>query len=150
MPTTTNWIARLPADRKKAITAVRKLVNEHLPEGYEEHVGASMINWQVPKTVLAETYNGQPFQYIALASQKNYMALYLCGVYADDKLRRWFEASYKTAGKKLDMGKACLRFRTLEALPLEVVGEAIAKVPLAEYVARYKQLQGTKKGKKVA
>ena len=100
--------------------------------------------------MLAETYNGQPYQYIVLASQKNYMALYMCGIYADAKLRTWFEAAFKKTGKKLDMGKACLRFPTLEALPLDVVGEAVAKVPLADYVASYKKLQGTKKGKKVA
>src|SRR5450432_4170667 len=106
-PMTTNWIAALPADRKKAITAVRALVNRHLPAGFEEHVGASTINWQVPKTVLAETYNGMPYQYVVLASQKNYMALYMCGIYADAKLRTWFEAAFKKSGKKLDMGKAC-------------------------------------------
>jgi hypothetical protein len=136
MPTSTK-----PTDRKIQLAAMRKLVNDHMPAGYEEVVANDkMISWQVPKTVLAETYNGQPYPYVVLASQKNYMALYLRGVYADAKLRRSFEAAFKKTGKKLDMGKSCLRFATPDALPLALVGETIAKVSLADYVAGYKKV----------
>jgi hypothetical protein len=103
----------------------------------------------VPKSVLAETYNGQPFQYVVLAAQKNYLALYMCGVYADPKLRKSFETAYKKTGKKLDMGKACLRFATPDALPLALVGETIAKVQLADYVAMHAKAHAGRKLKKI-
>jgi hypothetical protein len=138
-----------PSDRTKDLATIRKLVNDHIPAGYEEVTNGKMISWQVPKSVLAETYNGQPFQYVVLAAQKNYLALYMCGVYADPKLRKSFEAAFKKTGKKLDMGKACLRFATPDALPLALVGETIAKVPLADYVAMYKKAHAGRKLKKI-
>ena len=137
-------------ERKKHVAEIRKLVNDHLPAGYEEVVvNANMISWRVPKSVLPETYNGQPFPYVVLGSQKNYMALYMCGVYADPALRTAFEAAYKKTGKKLDMGKSCLRFATPDALPLDLVAETIAKVPLVDYVGGYKKAHAGRKGKKI-
>jgi Domain of unknown function (DU1801) len=138
-----------PTDRKKDLAAIRKLVNDHLPAGYEEVTSGKMISWQVPKAVLAETYNGQPYPYVVLAAQKNYMALYMCGVYADPKLRKSFEAAFKKTGKKLDMGKACLRFASADALPLELVGETIAKVSVADFVAGHNKTHAGRKLKKI-
>ena len=148
--TVAEYLASLPDDRRKVIAAVRRVIRKHLPAGYRESIGWGMICYSVPLSECPDTYNCQPLGYAALGAQKNYYSLHLMMVYGDAARAKALKDAFTRAGKKLDMGKACLRFRTLEALPLEVVGEAIAKVPLAEYVARYKQLQGTKKGKKVA
>jgi len=149
--TVDDYIDSLPEDRRIAIRAVREAINAKLPPGYEEGIVYDMIAWFVPFTRLAETYNGQPLCVASLASQKSYMALHLMSVYGDAKLRQWFEKAYKASGKKLDMGKACVRFRTLDDLPLKVVGEAIAKVPLDAYVAAYEKARAsTAAGKKAA
>jgi hypothetical protein len=102
----------------------------------------------VPRSRLAETYNGQPLAVAVLASQKQYMALYLMTVYGDSKLNAWFRKAYAATGKKLDMGKACIRFKTLDALPLDIVAEAVSKVSVDAYVKVYeKSRAGTKAGK---
>jgi hypothetical protein len=149
--TVDDYIDSLPEDRRIAIRAVREAVNAKLPAGYEEGVVYNMISWFVPFTRLAETYNGQPLCVASLGAQKNYMALYLMSVYGDPKLRAWFEKAYKASGKKLDMGKSCVRFKTLDDLPLGVIGEAIAKVSVDAYVAAYEKIRAnTKTGKKAA
>jgi len=131
------YLANLPADRRAALEQVRAVINANIPPGYEEGLQYGMPTWFVPKTRLADTYNGQPLAIASLGSQKNYMALYLMSVYGDAALRTWFENAYKQAGKKLDMGKACIRFKTLDALPLDVIAQAISKVPVDTYVAAY-------------
>ena len=83
------------------------------------------------------TYNGQALQYAALASQKNYMSLYLMNVYSDEPVERWFVDRYKDSGKRLDMGKACVRFGSLQDLPIDLVGEAIALTPVDRFIERY-------------
>jgi hypothetical protein len=149
--TVDDYIDSLPEDRRIAIRAVREAVNAKLPAGYEEGIVYNMISWFVPFTRLAETYNNQPLCVASLASQKGYMALYLMSVYGDPKLRAWFEKSYKASGKKLDMGKSCVRFKTLDDLPLPVVSEAIAKVSVDAFVAAYEKVRAnTASGKKAA
>jgi hypothetical protein len=132
-----DYIDNLPEDRRIAIRTVRELVNSHIPAGYEEGMQYGMISWFVPFTTLAETYNNQPLALVSLGSQKSHMALYMMSVYGDEKLKAWFESAFKKAGKKLDMGKSCVRFKSLDALPLDVIGEALSRVPVEEYVARY-------------
>ncbi len=149
--TVDDYIDSLPEDRRIAIRAVREAVNAKLPAGYEEGIVYNMISWFVPFTRLAETYNGQPLCVASLGAQKNYMVLHLMPVYGDPKLRGWFEKAYKASGKKLDMGKACVRFRSLEDLPLPVISEAIAKVPVDAYIASYEASRTkTAAGKKAA
>jgi len=149
--TVDDYIDSLPEDRRIAIRAVREAVNAKLPAGYEEGIVYNMISWFVPFTRLAETYNGQPLCLASLGAQKSHMALYLMCVYGDAKLRQWFEKAFKASGKKLDMGKACVRFKTLEALPLDVIGEAISKVSVDAYVEAYEKVRAnTKTGKKAA
>jgi hypothetical protein len=110
-----------------------------------------MISWFVPFTRLAETYNDQPLCLASLGAQKSHMALYMMSVYGDDKLRSWFEKAYKASGKKLDMGKACVRFKKLDDLPLAVISEAIAKVSVDAYVEQYEKIRAnTATGKKAA
>jgi hypothetical protein len=135
--TPTAYLAKLPPDRRAAIAAVRDAINAKLPKGFEETMQYGMISWIVPPSRLEKTYNGQPLALASLGSQKNYMALYLMTVYGDQKLAAWFRAAFAKAGKKLDMGKACVRFKTIDALPLDVIGETISKVSVETYVGIY-------------
>jgi hypothetical protein len=135
--TVDQYLKSLPLDRRAAVSRVRAVVNHRLPRGYEEVMQHGMISWVVPSSRLAETYNGQPLVVAALASQKQHMALYLMSIYGDPALASWFRDAYQASGKKLDMGKSCVRFKTLDALPLEVIGDAIAKVSVAAYLAGY-------------
>jgi uncharacterized protein YdhG (YjbR/CyaY superfamily) len=124
--TVDEYLASLPDDRRKAITEVREVILANLPNGYEEAMNWGMITYQVPLDTYPETYNKQPLMYAGLASQKNHMAVYLTGVYTSDDERASFEEEYRSTGKRLDMGKSCVRFRKLDDLPLDVVGRAIA------------------------
>src|SRR4051812_32764790 len=107
-----DYIDSLPEDRRVAIRRVRELVNSRIPSGYEEGLQYGMISWFVPFTTLAETYNNQPLALVSLGSQKSHMALYMMSVYGDQALNTWFQAAYKAAGKRLDMGKSCVRFKS--------------------------------------
>ena len=133
--TVAGYLRELPADRRKALSAVRRVIREHLPEGYEEGMNFGMIVYQVPLRRYPETYNGQPLMYAALASQKHYMAVYLTGIYADERARRAFEKAYRTTGKRLDAGKSCVRFKTLDDLPLPLIGQTVASVSVDELIA---------------
>jgi hypothetical protein len=136
------YIAALPPDRREAISAVREVVQRNLPDGFEEGMEFGMIAWYVPLDRFPYTYNGHPLGLAGLASQKQYMSLYLNTVYGDPQLADWFRDRYAQSGKRLDMGKSCVRFRSLDDLPLEVIGETIAKVPLDRYVAHYQAARG--------
>lgn len=144
--TVSGYLGELPGERRRAIDAVRHVILENLPEGYEESMQFGMIGYCVPLSRYPKTYNGAPLNYVALASQKNHMAVYLMGCYGDDKLARWFEAEFKKSGKKLDMGKSCVRFKELEDLPLGVIGEAVAQMPVDDFIALYERARkGTKR-----
>jgi uncharacterized protein YdhG (YjbR/CyaY superfamily) len=143
--TVDEYLAELPEDRREAISTVRNVILEHLPEGYEESMNWGMIAYEVPLSVYPDTYNGQPLSYAALASQKNHMAVYLSGIYMDEEARTKFERDYRATGKRFDVGKSCVRFRKLEDLPLPVIAEAIAYLPAEEYVTRVKALHSPRK-----
>jgi len=132
-----DYLARLPDDRREAISTIRDVVNEHLPEGYEETMAFGMIGWGIPLADYPDTYNGRPLGVVALASQKNHMALYLMGLYADEGLEEWFRAQYAERGLKLDMGKSCVRFKRLDQVPLDVIGEVVRRVPPDAYITQY-------------
>lgn len=135
--TVDDYIAEQPAERRAVVSAVRDLVRRNLPKGYAETTNGKFINYEIPLERYPKTYNGQPLAYIALASQKNYYALYLMGVYQNEELQKDLAASFKRAGKKLDMGKSCLRFRKLEDLDLDAVARAIASTPPEKFIADY-------------
>ena len=135
--TVEEYLSQLDEGRRKAISAVRNVVLDNLPDGYEETLQYGMIAYVVPRSVVANTYNGQPLMYIALASQKRHVSLYLTNVYADESVAEWFRERYRATGKKLNMGKSCVRFRELDDLPRELVGEVVAKSPIAELVEMY-------------
>ena len=96
-----------------------------------------MIGYVVPLDSYPETYNRQPLGYVALASQKNYMSLYLMNVYGDEEAERWFTERYRASGKKLDMGKSCVRFKSLQDLPIDLIGAAVARTTVDEFIKRY-------------
>jgi hypothetical protein len=142
MPTPTSpndYLEGLPEDARTALAAVRKVILENLPEGFEEAIQYGMLAYQIPLSRYPKTYNGQPLTLAGLASRKGHMTLHLMSIYGDSKLREWFETAYATKGKKLDLGKACVRFKSLDALPLDVVGEAIAKVGVDDFIAAYER-----------
>lgn len=131
------YLAELPDERRTVISQVRDLVNRHLPPGYEERINWGMISWEVPLSRYPNTYNGQPLAFVALAAQKHHYALYLMCVYAESNLEAELRAAYARAGRKLDFGKSCLRFKTLGDLLADDVGKIIAAVPVAEHIAHY-------------
>ena len=132
--TVQDYLAGLPADRRAAISAVRDIVNKHLPKGFREGIGYGMIVWCVPLESYPDTYNGQPLMYAALASQKQYMAVYLMTLYGAAGAAAEFHAASEKAGKKLDKGKSCVRFKQLGDLHLPAVARAIGCCSMADYV----------------
>jgi hypothetical protein len=140
--TVREYLAGLPADRRAAIAAVRKVIRDHLPDGYEEGMLYGMISYYVPLSRYPTTYNGQPLALASLASQKGHMSLYLMCVYGNRELERWFAAAFRKAGKKLDMGKSCVRFESIDDLPLDVIGETIARTSIDDYIASYERRRG--------
>jgi hypothetical protein len=137
------YIASLPADRREAVATVREVVNRNLPPGYAEGMAYGMIAWWVPLETFPDTYNGQPLGLAGLASQKNYMSLYLNTVYGSRDEEAWFKDRYAASGKKLNMGKSCLRFRHLDEVPLDVIGETIARADLDRTLAHYGEARGS-------
>jgi hypothetical protein len=133
-------LATLPDDRRKAIEAVRQVILKNLDRDYEEGMQYGMIGYSVPHRVYPAGYHcdpKQPLPFVALASQKNYMSLYLMCVYGDGDHADLFRKAWAKTGKKLDMGKSCIRFKKLEDLALEVIGEAIRRVPARKYIEHY-------------
>lgn len=139
------YIASLPTDRRKVITAVRSIIRKRLPKGYEEAMNYGMLAYQVPLSRYPDTYNRQPLMYLALAAQKNNYALYLSCTSQDKALMGKLAAAYKADGRKPDMGKGCLRFRTLEELPLDVIGEIVASTPVERRIALHEEAMKRKK-----
>jgi hypothetical protein len=113
---------------------VRKTIRRHLPKGYEETVTKNMLVYQVPLDRYSDTYNGHPLWYAALASEKSYLSLHLMPIYGDKMLARRLEEGFRLAGKKLNMGKACIRFKSADDLPLDVIGEIVAAIPVDRWV----------------
>lgn len=144
--TVTEYLKELPLERRKNLARVREVVLEHLPKGYEEGILFGMICYYIPLEQFPHTYNQQPLCYAGLASQKNYISLYLMNVYGDQGTKKWFEQAWKKSGKKLHMGKSCIRFKTVEDIPLEVVGKAIARTPVEKFLASYKRSRRWKAG----
>jgi len=137
--TVEEYLESLPEERRTTVEAVRRVILENLPEGYEETMQYGMISYVVPLSRYPNTYNGQPLAYVALAAQKNYISLYLMGIYGDESHANWFREEHKKRGKKLDMGKSCVRFKRLEDLDLELVGKAVALLPVDRFIELYER-----------
>ena len=140
------FLAQLPEDRRAALTAVRKVILKNLPKGYEEQVGA-MISYVVPLERFPKTYNKQPLMLAALGSPKTNMTLHLVAAYMDPAMHEWFETAYRATGKRFDMGAGCVRFKKLDDLPLDLVGQAIARVPMDRYIAMHEAAAAARKKK---
>ena len=152
--TVANYLKELPPDRREAISALRAVILKNLPKGYEEVMQWGMIGYVVPHSVYPSGYHCQPDQplpYVSVASQKNHMAFYGMGIYMDEAQCKWFVEAWKKTGKKLDMGKSCVRFKKIEDVPLEVSGQAVKRFPMKKYIAGYEAtLAQTKSAKKVS
>jgi hypothetical protein len=143
--TVEEYLQGLPEDRRAAISAVRQVILANLPEGCQECMACGMIGYVVPHRLYPAGYHCDPKLPLPLAnlgSQKNHMALYLMTVYGDPATAQWFRKAWQATGKKLDMGKACVRFKKLEDVPLEVVGKAIARVTVKDCLARIEKFLG--------
>ncbi len=150
------YIASLPDDRREVIQAVRAVVLKNLPKGYEEGMFDTGIGYVVPHSVYPPGYHctpEQPLPFAGLASQKNYMAIYLMCIYSDPEHEAWFRAAWLKTGRKLDMGKSCVRFKKMDDVALNVIGQAIKRVPVKKFVAFYEktlQSMGKRPGKSSA
>ena len=133
------YIDSLPEDRKKAVGEMRKVVLKNLPKGFEECIGCGMIGYVIPHSLYPKGYHCDPkvpLPYMNIASQKNFVALYHMGVYGSKKLLDWFVKEYpKHCKTKLDMGKACIRFKNMDDIPYKLIGELSSKITAAEWIA---------------
>jgi len=134
-PSVTEFLVGLTAERRKEVEVVRALIRKHIPSGYEETIVKNMLVYQVPWEVYSDTYNGQPLWYVALASAKWYLSLHLMPVYCAPKLAKELADGFKEAGKKLDIGKACIHFHSAQDLALDVIGGIVAKISVEQWVA---------------
>ncbi|MEZ0264307.1 MAG: DUF1801 domain-containing protein [Phycisphaerae bacterium] len=144
--TVAEYIASLPSDRREAIEAVRAVMNENLDPDYAEGMGYGMILWYVPHAIFPDGYHcdpKMPLGFAALASQKNYLSLYMSSIYSgcadgtDTPRSAWFKREWAKTGKKLDAGKSCIRFRTVDDLALDVIAEAVRDMPVKKWVETY-------------
>src|SRR5678815_1092636 len=134
------YLAALPADRRAALTTLRRVIQDNLDPAYTEGVQYGMIGWAVPHSLFPAGYHcdpKQPLPFAGMASQKHHMSLYLMCLYNNGERDSWFRQAWAKTGKKLDMGKACVRFKSVDDLALDVIGEAIRRVPARQYIADY-------------
>ena len=146
MPASTvaEYLAALPAERRDALSEVRRAINRALPLGYKEGIQFGMISWFVPLSTYAAGYGGNPkvaLPLISMVSQKSSIALHMICFYGQPALREWFDVQYKKSGKKLDMGQGCLRFNKLPDLALDVIERTVARLPVSEYAAGYQAMR---------
>jgi hypothetical protein len=140
--TVADYLAELPEDRRKALQAVRQVIRKNLNKGFAEGMQYGMIGYFVPHKVYPPGYHcdpKQPLPFAGLASQKNYMSLYLMSLYGDEKRLERFRKDWTSTGRKLDMGKACIRFKKLENLPLDLIGRSVADVTVEDFIAYYER-----------
>lgn len=138
--TVSAYLKELPAERRKVIEAVRAVILKNLPKGYEEIMQYGMISYVVPLSMYPAGYGEKkdvPLPYISLGAQKNYFVLHLLNLYMNPEADEWFRQAYVAAGKKLDMGKGCVRFKKLEDLPLAVIGKVAKLFPAKKWAAHY-------------
>jgi len=136
-----DYIAELPEERQRAISAIRDEINRNLPPGFEETMGYGMMGWVVPHSLFPPGYHCDPEQalpFMGIGSQKNYISLYHMGLYSDPELRAWFRNAWEEAGVgKLDMGRSCVRLKKTTNIPLALIGELAAKMTPAAWVEIY-------------
>jgi len=135
--TVKEYLDQLPTEKSRVLSEIRKVMRKNLPKGYKETLNWGMISYEVPLSRYPDTYNKEPLCFAMLAAQKSHYALYLMNVYQDPKLEERLRNGFAKAGKRLDMGKSCIRFKSLEDLPLELIGKVVASTPVEKFIARY-------------
>ena len=138
--TVTEYIAALPIERQKEISLVREMILTHLPKGYEEVMQYGMIGYVVPLRIYPKGYDVkklEPLPFLGLASQKNYISLHLMCLYSDAHTEAQFRKNYAKSGKKLEMGKSCIRFKKASDLALDVLGNLIANISVEKWIHTY-------------
>lgn len=139
--TVEEYIAEAPADRQAALTTLRKTFKKNLPKGFKESIGYGMVGYAVPHSIYPAGYHCDPklpLPFLSFASQKNFVAVYHMGIYADAKLLNWFVEEYAKRGVgKLDMGKSCIRFKKPENIPFDLLGELATKMTVDEWINVY-------------
>ena len=135
--TVEQYLAELPDDRRADVARVREVILANLPDGFEETMQYGMIGYAIPLERFPNTYNGEALGSVALAAQKRHISVYLHALYASQELTDWFVAAYAAAGKKLNMGKSCVRFRRADDAALDVIGEAVAQVTPDQLIAAH-------------
>jgi len=139
--TPSDYIAELPEDRKKVMEQLRKTITDNLPEGFQEGMGYGMLGYAVPHSIYPKGYHcnpKDPLPFMGLASQKNFIAFYHMGVYADKNLYDWFVVEYgKRCKYKLDMGKSCVRFKKMDDIPYDLIAELVQKISVQDWIALY-------------
>jgi hypothetical protein len=137
------YIAELPEDRQKAITELQKVIKKNLPKGFKEEINYGMIGYVVPHSKYPAGYHcnpKMPLPFLNIASQKNFIAVYHMGMYANPQLLQWFtEAHAKASPKKLDMGKSCMRYKKPEDIPYKLIGELAGKITPEQWIALYEK-----------
>jgi hypothetical protein len=137
------YVESLPEDRKIVIEKIRTIVLENLPKGFEETMGYGMLGYVVPHSIYPSGYHCDPktpLPFLSLASQKNFIAFYHMGIYADEKLLNWFVSEYpKHCKTKLDMGKSCIRFKKMNDIPYELLGELASKMSVQDWISLYEE-----------
>ena len=139
------YLASLPEDRREIISAVRDLILQNLPEGYQETINWGMLSYEIPLETYPDTYNKNPLSNVGLAAQKNYNSLYLMAVYQNPADYKELMDAFASMGIKPDMGKSCVRFNTLEQLPLETIARLIAKTSVEDYIRIYETTQANRR-----
>lgn len=141
--TVKQYIAGLPVERKTPVEKLRNAVRKNLPKGFEEVMGYGMIGYVVPHSIYPDGYHcdpKQPLPFMNIASQKHFIAVYSMGLYTDKELLSWFETEYaKRVKGKLDMGKSCIRFKKMEDIPYDLIGELSSKVKVEEWIENYER-----------
>ena len=136
-----DYVSQLPDDRQKIISELRKVIIKNLPSGFEETIQYGMIGYVVPHSIYPGGYHcepKQPLPFLGLASQKNYIALYHMGIYADTELHNWFIKEYARHSKsKPDMGKSCIRFKKPEHIPFALIGELVSRMTVDQWIKIY-------------
>lgn len=137
------YISKVPEERTEAMQQIRQQLLANLPDGFEETMSYGMIGYVVPKSIYPAGYHPDPklpLPFINLASQKNYIALYHSGVYAQPGLLEWFQTEYpKHAKRKLDMGKSCIRFKNIADIPFDLIGELATKISVEDWIETYEK-----------
>ncbi len=137
------YVQELPEERKAIIQKLRKTILDNLPDGFEETMSYGMIGYVIPHSVYPKGYHCTPklpLPFINIASQKNFVALYHMGIYADKDLLNWFTSAYKKiSGRKLDIGKNCIRFKKTEDIPYNLIAELVSKITPQGWIQTYEE-----------